>query len=119
MFHWILWNVLELVYVRTDGPWNLTEFHGILKVSLNLAPAPNSTESIYPIEKFHGIRWNHNDFMELGAETNSMELHGILWNRHPYPDCRVHGANMGSTWVLSVPDGPHVGPMNLVIRVEI
>ena len=28
------------------------------------------------------------------------------------PDSKVHGANMGSTWVLSAPDGPHVGPMN-------
>ena len=27
----------------------------------------------------------------------------------------VNGANMGSTWVLSAPDGPHVGPMNLAI----
>ena len=24
---------------------------------------------------------------------------------------------MGPTWVLSAPDGPHVGPMNLTIRV--
>ena len=23
---------------------------------------------------------------------------------------------MGLTWVLSAPDGPHVGPMNLAIR---
>ena len=35
----------------------------------------------------------------------------------PYPDSKVHGANMGPTWVLSAPDGPHVGPMNLAIRV--
>ena len=39
----------------------------------------------------------------------------ILFNRHP--DSKVHGANMGPTWVLSAPDGPHVGPMNLAIRV--
>ena len=32
------------------------------------------------------------------------------------PDSKVHGANMGPTWVLSAPDGPHIGPMNLVIR---
>ena len=32
------------------------------------------------------------------------------------PDYKVHGANMGPTWVLSAPDGPHVGPMNLSIR---
>ena len=25
------------------------------------------------------------------------------------------GANMGHTWVLSAPDGPHVGPMKLAI----
>ena len=32
------------------------------------------------------------------------------------PDSKVHGANMGSTWPLSAPDGPHAGPMNLAIR---
>ena len=32
------------------------------------------------------------------------------------PDIKVHGANIGPTWDLSAPDGPHVGPMNLVIR---
>ena len=31
------------------------------------------------------------------------------------PDNTVHGSNMGPTWVLSSPGGPHVGPMNLVI----
>ena len=34
-----------------------------------------------------------------------------------YPDSKVHGANMGPTRVLSAPDGPLVGPMNLAIRV--
>ena len=38
---------------------------------------------------------------------------------NPYPDSRVHGANMGPTWILSAPDGPHVGPINLAIRVTI
>ena len=35
---------------------------------------------------------------------------------HESPDSKVHGANMGSTWVLSIPDGPHVDPMNFAIR---
>ena len=26
------------------------------------------------------------------------------------PDSKVHGANIGPTWVLSAPGGPHVGP---------
>ena len=33
------------------------------------------------------------------------------------PDSKVHGANMGPTWVLSAPDGGCVVPMNLAIRV--
>ena len=32
------------------------------------------------------------------------------------PDRKIHVANMGPTWVLSAPGGPHVGPMNLAIR---
>ena len=32
------------------------------------------------------------------------------------PDNKGHMANMGPTWVLSAPDGLHVGPMNLAIR---
>ena len=42
--------------------------------------------------------------------------HGSL---HDVPDSKVHGTNMGPTWVLSAPDGPHVGPMNLVIRGDL
>ena len=34
-------------------------------------------------------------------------------------DNKVHGANMGPTWVLSAPDGPRVGRLNLAIRVTI
>ena len=36
---------------------------------------------------------------------------------HDYPDSKVHGVNMGPIWVLSAPDGLHVGPTNLAIRV--
>ena len=35
-----------------------------------------------------------------------------------FPDSKVHGANMGPTRVLSTPDGPYVGPMNLAVRVS-
>ena len=31
-------------------------------------------------------------------------------------DNKVDEANLGPTWVLSAPDGPHVGPMNFAIR---
>ena len=31
------------------------------------------------------------------------------------PHSKVHGANMGPTWVLSAPDGSHVDIMNLAV----
>ena len=34
-----------------------------------------------------------------------------------YSDSKVHVANMGPTWVLSAPGGPHIGSMNLAITV--
>ena len=38
----------------------------------------------------------------------------IVYN---FPDSKVHGPNMGPTWVLAAPNEPHVGPMNLAISV--
>ena len=37
------------------------------------------------------------------------------WN-NDIPESKVYGANMGPTWVLSAPDGSHVGPLNFAIR---
>ena len=48
---------------------------------------------------------------ETWLEWDNCELYDI-------PDSKVHGANMEPTWVLSAPDGPHVGPMNLAIRED-
>ena len=45
-------------------------------------------------------------------------LHICVNTRHQHcQDSKVHGVNMGPTWVLSAPDGSHVGPMNPAIRV--
>ena len=49
-----------------------------------------------------------------GAATRIL---GWLHQCHDYPDSKVHGANMGPTWVLSAPGGPHIGPISLAIRV--
>ena len=38
-------------------------------------------------------------------------------HRHSPDSSKLHGANKGPTWVLSASHGPHVGPMNLAIRV--
>ena len=38
---------------------------------------------------------------------------------HSFPDSKVHGAYMGPTWGRQDPGGPHVGHMNLAIRIGI
>ena len=38
-----------------------------------------------------------------------------MMEKQSNPDIKVHGANMGPTWILSAPDGPRVGPMNFAI----
>ena len=41
----------------------------------------------------------------------------IMHWAYPFPDSKVHGANMGPIWGRQVPGGPHVGPMNFAIWV--
>ena len=50
-------------------------------------------------------------------ENQMVILHKIIYLN--FPDNKVHGTNIGPTWALSAPDGPHVGPMNLAIKVKL
>ena len=48
----------------------------------------------------------------------SIEIHSVSGATPSYPDSKVHGANMGPTWVLLASDEPHTGPMNFAIWVR-
>ena len=66
-------------------------------------------------------KWNwhpnkHIFFQQNDLNENQLESVMLVCS-WLYPDSKVHGANMGPTWVLSAPDGPHVCPMNLAIWV--
>ena len=54
--------------------------------------------------------------MDEYEQKSQKLIANMYWMKLHIPDSKVHGANMGPTWVLSDPDGPHVGPMNLAIR---
>ena len=54
------------------------------------------------------------DITDTISAIHISETNNFIYNT--YPESKVHGANMGPTWVLSAPDGPHVGPMNRTIR---
>ena len=58
----------------------------------------------------------YEDFQNPSSVHESFNLTSDVKSRwQTIPDSKVHGANMGPTWVLLAPDGPHVGPMNLAI----
>ena len=52
------------------------------------------------------------------TEWMKLWTHKSTPSRQHFPDSKVHGANMEPTWVLSVPGGPHVCPINLAVRVN-
>ena len=60
-------------------------------------------------------------YLPYGQPLSHPDLH--TWKSAPLhkhsPDSKVPGANMGPTWVLSAPDGLHVGPRNFAIMVPI
>ena len=60
---------------------------------------------------------NNDKFYEKDSIFSHLTLHyGKCANFNRIPAIKVHGADLGLTWVLSAPDGPHVGPMKLAIR---
>ena len=59
----------------------------------------------------HGDKTNQNSIRVMPISFSVLLFH----TQEVVPDSKVHGANMGPTWVLSAPDGPHVGPMNFAI----
>ena len=75
---------------------------------------------------------HHDDSLDIHwrcwrqASTSPVNIKAVILTTFPFlwtctkpnqniPDSKVHRANMGPTWVLSL-NGPHVGPMNLAIR---
>ena len=67
------------------------------------------------------------DYHELLSEADVLEVKSVAlryvdWGVNGLnpkclndPDSKVHGANMGPTWVLPAPSGPHEGPLNLAV----
>ena len=55
-------------------------------------------------------------WVRLWHDLPSQNIYLLKMFSRNTPDSKVYWANMGPTWVLSAPGGPHVGPMNLAIR---
>ena len=57
------------------------------------------------LSNYFCFRWIHVYFQKI-----------IICADTTVSDNKVHGSNMGPTWVLLAPDWPHFGPMNLACR---
>ena len=91
-------SYLLVIAVLADGP---AHFDHIVGVSCGSGPEFACLLSSY-------LRWM---FHKIPSRKPLASI--LLYNK---ADSKVHGANMGPTWVLSAPDGPHVDPMKLATR---
>ena len=57
--------------------------------------------------------------MRYSLQNSNWNNHKQANTKHRYPDNKVHGANMGPTWIMSAPDGPPVCSMNIAIWVRL
>ena len=75
----------------------------------------------FPFKDMHLTCRLHNDdwFIRKSVYTdcNYVWFSVTIGNTKRFPDSKAHGANTWPTWDPWAPDGPHVGPMNLAIRV--
>ena len=73
-----------------------------------------------PLSNFWVVWWIWHQISWLQKFVGSYDETTYRWvtRGQRIPDSKVHVARMGHTRALSVPGGPHVGPMNLAIRDE-
>ena len=103
--------MLHLALTSLFGPFTCTSF------SVNLATHFGLPRD-YEIHNLKGDGITSKTCCKM-SRTQRLHVKSQVPSGAQYPDSTVHGANMWPTWVLSVPDGPNVGPRNLAIRVSI
>ena len=128
----IIWNNDDPVHwrhkfvTRTQNVKNLNEYYANYEINeprkkativLNMPTRNPVGMSWLGMKYWNGYHLTAN--WALSQYKDRLSVYGILIfsvGIPTLPDSKVHGANMGPTWVLSAPDGPHVGHMNLAIR---
>ena len=101
--------LMDLLYCRKKMHWKIG---GHFAIGINVL-----RETIQHLWEDHSNVYEDSIAIHWpGIQDDSLDWLLTVWR---YPDSQVHGANMGPTWVLSAPDGPHVSPINLAIRVTV
>ena len=116
VFTYLCWNWSSYMVVKWAPGTNNRIF---FNVTSNVNTYRSQTDS-HMLDKKHDYSLVEPQ-KSLWTIPCSTATHPFLFDLCPsigkyIPDSKVHGANMGPTWVLSAPDGSHVVPMNLAIR---
>ena len=96
----------QAMFVRQQGITRTNDYQDVWMISWRH----------HSIETSWFITSNVLSFNDFSVVSLDMLLRQCTCLWFDIPDSKSHGANMGPTWVLSAPDGPHVGPMNLAIK---
>ena len=98
--------------------WDLTTFYWICHLRISSLPV------CYPIKQGRSVCINDaivppkptcSLYMRHASKQCNVLMRGVGFPRPAWlmvKNSEVHEANMGPTWVLSGPGGPHVGPMS-------
>ena len=104
-------SVNETVVISSPKPHDIT---GPQWVKTRNGLRANKYQTFFSTYSIHGFECDMANFNSCEGNVN-LDVRSLTGK---YPDSKVHGANMGPTWVLSGPDGPHISPLNFAIRVD-
>ena len=114
-YQWLLLRVSYEAFIYIHDLPNVPPNNAA--VAQGVLPCPNRLHYSDPWFKYHANEFGVNYISVLHTvlyPSYDMSLTIVLTQlprifklTNRYPDSKVHGANMGPTWILSVPDGPH------------
>ena len=110
-------TVTGKVQTRRSGPQDFTRSYNKRFMGYGISPVYNRSSSCKAYQEYYFF--SSTLIYEYGClrycwQSQDINQSNDIANKHL--DSKVQGANMGPTWVLSAPDGPHDGPMNSAIR---
>ena len=110
---------LAILIARSPGDLNQSKFSTAWPNLTKTCFSFDSSQHLDIVQFFYVFKYHHLTDSWQSTLTSTYQHCVLLSGSYCYPDSKVHGANLGPNWVLSAPDGPHIGPMNLAIRVVV
>ena len=114
----VLWNYRTWEFIACTGLIFTSTFERELIEKINLTKMLNTSTTLRMESIYHFMS---NAILDENIFSGVLVEYLPCRNNHPNnrsvkSDNKIHGAKMGTTWVLSAPDGHDVGPMNPDLR---